>query len=183
MDAMTYQIDQSGKVEDTAKDTVLAYSNEIQHSVLIPRKVKRQLQEAFRRCGFTRLFIYSSFSAGVFYLIKDLKVVTHIVIDIEYPGKETVITQLVSNILKASNKPQHQLSFERIGNRPRVHYAAKNVLDKKTKPNHIVSLREAIAALKKADGRLRECFSTLVDAQTRPMRPSIPRVRKKSTTR
>lgn len=180
---MTYQVDQSGKIEDTAKDTVLAYSNEIQHSILIPRKVKRQLQEAFRRCGMTRMFVYSLFSVGIFYLIKDLKVATHIVVDIEYPGKETVIIQLVSNILKASNKPSHQLVFERIGNRPRVHYAAKNVLDKKSKPNYIVRLPEVITAIKKADGRLRECFSTLVDAQPRPVRSNISRSRKKSTIR
>mgnify|MGYP001561773885 FL=1 len=54
----------------------------------------------------------------------------------------------------------------RIGNKPPAHYAAKDVFDKKLKPNYTLTLEEILKATKKADGHLRECLSTLVDAQS-----------------
>lgn len=38
---MQIEIDQSGKIEDTRKDTVLAFSNGKNYSILIPAEVKR----------------------------------------------------------------------------------------------------------------------------------------------
>ncbi len=70
---MAYQVDQSGKVEQTEKDTVIAYSNSTKYAIVIPRKLKRKLQEVFRMHGFTTLFIYYLFSVGLFYLLKSLK--------------------------------------------------------------------------------------------------------------
>lgn len=40
MNKSIIEIDQSGKIEDTSKDTVLALSNGIQFSILISRKIK-----------------------------------------------------------------------------------------------------------------------------------------------
>ena len=54
---MSFQIDQSGKIEDTAKNTVIAFSNDIQASVFISKKTKRQVQEAFRYHGEISFFI------------------------------------------------------------------------------------------------------------------------------
>lgn len=48
---MKFEIDQSGRVEYTSHNTVLALSNDIQYSIIAPAKVKRQLQEMFRREG------------------------------------------------------------------------------------------------------------------------------------
>ena len=70
---MKYQIDQSGKIEQMSKDSVIAYSNNSKASILIPRKLKRRLQEVFRLHGFTKLFIYYLFSVGIYYLIEKLK--------------------------------------------------------------------------------------------------------------
>lgn len=164
---MGYQVDQSGKVEQTNKDTVIAYSNGTQYAIVIPRKLKRKLQEVFRVHGFTTLFIYYLFSVGLFYLLKNLKQENTVVVDTEYPGKDRIIKQFVLALLEANRSPRHNISFARIGNRPPAHYAAKDVFDKKKKPGRILLLIDIIKAIKKTDGRLRECLSTLVDVQTR----------------
>ena len=164
-----YQIDQSGKIEQTNKNTVIAFSNGIKYSVLIPKKLKRQLQEIFRIHGFTSLFIYYLFSVGVYYLLVKIEQRSDITIDIEYPGKDKIIKQFVTGLLIKNKKAEHEINFARIGNRPPAHYAAKDVFDKKTSPDRILIIEDFIKALKKTDGRLRECLPTLVDAQTRSM--------------
>jgi len=62
---MTYQIDQSGKIEQTEKYTVLALSNENHFAVILSAKNKRRLQEMFRILGAPRLFIDYVFAALV----------------------------------------------------------------------------------------------------------------------
>ncbi|TSC87541.1 MAG: Uncharacterized protein G01um10147_519 [Microgenomates group bacterium Gr01-1014_7] len=177
---MTYQIDQSGKIEQTSKDTVIAYSNGTKFAVVVPRRLKRKVQEIFRLHGFTSLFVYYLFSVGVFYLLSNLKEKSSVTIDTEYPGKDKIIKQFATSLLKNNNKIEHEISFARIGNRPPAHYAAKDVFDKKIKPDKILNLEDIIKAIKKTDGRLRECISTLVDAQARSTNKRYHKPTKKS---
>jgi len=46
---MKIEIDQSGKIEETNVDTVIALSNGVKFSVRIHRRTKRRLQEEFRK--------------------------------------------------------------------------------------------------------------------------------------
>jgi len=167
---MKYQIDQSGKIEQTNKNTVIAFSNGKQRAVLITRKVKRQIQENFRKRGFTKIFIYQLFSIGIYFLIKGFKHEETFIIDLEYPGKDKIIYEMLHELLSSHNKPDHEFRFAKIGNRPRAHYAAKNVFDGKKKAEKILTFEEVMKATKKADGRLRGCFSTLVGVQPRPIK-------------
>jgi hypothetical protein len=180
---MTYYIDQSGKIEDTAKDTVLAYANGKPYAVFISKRHKRRIQELFRRCGLPRLFVYYLFAAGLFYLLKGLRTSSAIIIDTEYPGKDKIIAGLLTVLLEYYSKPTHDIRFSRVGNHPKVHYAAKNVFDRKTKPNEVLGLKTAVALLKKTDGRLRACFSTLVDARPRSVKLEYQKKIKKSRGR
>lgn len=175
-----YQIDQSGKIEQTNKDTVIAYANNTQYAVLIPRRIKRKVQEVFRLHGFTQLFIYFLFSVGVYYLLESLQGKSETIIDTEYPGKDKILLNFLNSLLKKNRKPNHNIRIARIGNRPPAHYAAKDVFDKKIPPNRVLSLEDIIRALKKTDGRLRECLSTLVDAQARSMNKKYHKGFKKS---
>lgn len=177
---MVYQIDQSGKIEQTNKDTALGYSNSHTRAIRIPRRLKRKVQEVFRLHGFSSLFIYYLFSVGIFYLIKEFKNKEEIIVDTEYPSKDKIISSFISNFLEKFKKPVHNISFARIGNKPPAHYAAKDVFDKKKIPDRILTLKDIIEALKKTDGRLRECLSTLVDAQTRSMSKHYHIKKKKS---
>ena len=101
---MKYQIDQSGKIEQTDKNTVIAYSNGTQRAILIHRKVKRQIQEMFRERGITKYFIYQTFAVGVYLLIRNLKEIQKITIDQEYPEKDRLIKQIILDLLKKKQK-------------------------------------------------------------------------------
>lgn len=176
---MKIYIDQSGKIEDTAKDTVLALSNHHQYAVLIHKKTKRQIQEQFRQLGLTKLYIYHLFSVGIFYLLKSLPQPTEVTIDLEYFGKDKIILSLIEKLFTEYQIPGHHITFARIGNKPKVHYAAKDVFDKKIPPNQVLNYEKIIRVLKKTDGRLRECLSTLVSVQPRSYKKNIPHFRKK----
>lgn len=170
-----YLIDQSGKIEDTAKHTVIAYANDSQRSLLITKKTKRRIQEAFRKCGAPHLFIYYTFAVAIYRLIRNHAAQHSFVIDTEYPGKDTMIGQMIGRLLEMHGKPAHTISFRRIGNRPAVHYAAHDVFVGKKSANDTLSFEACIEVIKKTDGRLRECLSTLVGAQVRPLKPRVPK--------
>ena len=55
---MHVEVDQSGKIEDTATDTVLAFSNEADFAILIPAKVKRVCLRRLRNRGKAGKSIY-----------------------------------------------------------------------------------------------------------------------------
>lgn len=76
---------------------------------------------------------------------------------------------MIMTLLKVHDHPEHDISFARIGNQPPVHYAAKDVFDKKKSADEVINVDKLLKLLKKADERLRECFSTLVDAQGRTL--------------
>lgn len=174
---MRIEIDQSGKVEDTSRRTVIAYASDkgTTRSVLISARTKRRIQEELRRYGQTKLFIYKIFAVGVFTLVKGLKKSDTAVIDLEYQGKDKIITELVVRLLKSNRQSTPTIEFKRIGNRPRVHYAAKSVFDGKKRPDVILSEAELWRQIKKTDGRLRGCISTLVGAQPRSFKKNYNR--------
>ncbi|MFH0863574.1 MAG: hypothetical protein V1858_00585 [Candidatus Gottesmanbacteria bacterium] len=177
---MIYQIDQSGKIEDTSKPTVLALSNSKTYSIFISAKVKREIQEIYRRHGLTRFYIYETFSLGIYFLLRHLKEKVEVVIDVEYEGWDKLISQLISIFLKTNKKPAHEISFAYIGNTPKVHYAAHDVFVKKNRPDRTITKEEILQELKKTGGRLRECLSTLVDARPQSYRRIIAQKPKKS---
>lgn len=137
---MKVEIDQSGKIEDTAKPTVLAFSNSKQSAIKISARTKRQIQEIFRRRGQIRLFIYRTFAALIFLLIRDyLSSIHHVVIDTEYPGHEKLIKDILLEFLRRNKLKEPQILFKRIGSKPKVHYAAYDVFSGKKKPNKSIS--------------------------------------------
>ena len=70
---MIIQVDQSNKIEKTNKDTIIGLADGKNYSILINRKIKRKLQEEFRKQGKPKLFVYRTFIAGVVLLIKYAK--------------------------------------------------------------------------------------------------------------
>ena len=143
---MKYQIDQSGKIENTNVMTVLAICNHIVHTVVIPAKVKRQFQEICRQNGLTRLYVYILFSYGVYTLLLQLKNTSQVIIDTEYPGKERLINRMVEALMGKTNI---DIKFARIGNKPKVHYAAHDVYIGKKKADKTILLKEILSKTKK----------------------------------
>lgn len=99
---MKYQIDQSGKIEQTNQDTVLAITGkDISYCIKITSKTKRQLQEYFRSIGQPNLFIYKSFTAAVYLLLNTFNMrVSQVEIDREYPGQEKLIEVMLLKLFE-----------------------------------------------------------------------------------
>ena len=133
---MKIEIDQSGKIENTNKDTVIAFSDDNFGSLLIKAKDKREIQEIFRQAGKPRVFIYKLFTILIFLLIKNhLKKVEEIVIDEEYPGKSALIKDLLLREIRKIRPrfPKENISFRQIGKKSKAHNIAYNTFKKKRK--------------------------------------------------
>ena len=120
-------------------------------AVKVAAKTKRQLQEIFLR-GHARLFIYRLFACLIFFLVeKEIKRISHVTIDLEYPGKEKAIKDILLEFLRGKNLPEPLIIFKRIGRRPKVHYAAYDVFSGKKQENRKISLKDALTLVTKSD--------------------------------
>ena len=144
---MNIEIDQSGKVENTSKNTIIAFSNGIFGSILISAKDKREIQEIFRKIGKPRIFVYRVFAILIFLLIKNhLKKIDQIIIDEEYPGWGHLIKDyLLQEIRKVrANFDAENITFQRIGKKSKAHLLGYNVFQKKKKVDIKVGLKEVL---------------------------------------
>lgn len=127
---MKVYIDQSGKVEDTAKVTVVAFSNKKNGSLLISAKEKREIQKVFRELGKPKMFTLQVFSTLVYLLIEKFKLEKHlIVIDLEYKGREDLIKSYIIQLgrqRKKVNIDKSDLFFEMVGKSSNAHKLAIN---------------------------------------------------------
>lgn len=112
-------IDQSGKIEDTSKNTVLAFSNEINGSILIKAVEKRKLLKIFREQNRPKIFTFQLFSILIYELLVKYKVKNHIVfIDIEYPGQNDLIKSYIIQLInrfKGVAITNHDINFVLVG--------------------------------------------------------------------
>lgn len=140
---MKVDIDQSIKIEDTSRDTVVAFSNSISASAIIPRKIKRQLQQKFRKISKIHLFMYRIFAAGIVLLIKNyLRKIDSIIIDIEYPGHNELIKKMILEMLKKLRRKQPRIYFRQIGKKSNAHDKAYLTYKKKIKPDIVLKQKE-----------------------------------------
>ena len=138
---MKIEIDQSGRIEETNRDTVIGFSNDRQFSVCIPARVKRQLLEVFRRRGKPKLFKYKVFALGIVILLRRSKIspkTLSLVIDKEYPGHEN----LIKDIIWSNFNPGIEISFESIGKKSKAHYVAYGVFIGKREADHVAKLSD-----------------------------------------
>ena len=145
-----YQIDQSGKIEQTRVDCVICLSNGSTDTIQINAKTKRQIQEIFRRHGQIRNYVLFTFCALISIIIKRNSKLPQITIDKEYLGKEPVIKEILLEMLKASN-PIPEIRFSHIGRKVNAHSQAYLTYTKKVKPRKIITLKEVIIEIKKTE--------------------------------
>ena len=142
---MNYQIDQSGKVEDTSKDTVVAYANDSIGAVILSAKEKRRLQELFRQAGTPRLFIDYVFSALLITLLRSVNA-QHVTVDIEYPGHTKVIDALVARSTLTT------IRWQSIGKHSSAHDIAYKVYKKKLAIGGQIDAQDVWRVTKKITG-------------------------------
>jgi len=144
---MRYEIDQSGKIEKTNKDTILCLSNDFWDAILIKARVKRQIQEIFRRNGQIRNFILFTFSVGLAILIKRNLRVGKMTVDREYFGKEGAVKRIAHEILK-DEKQWPEIVFASIGKNARAHHFAHKIAVGKLRPKKTADFNELFKAIK-----------------------------------
>jgi hypothetical protein len=122
------EVDQSGKIEQTHRDTALAFSNEISYAVLIPARVKREAINLLRATGKRGKNLYTSlFAAALYQLLKDhLDRVDLSVIDMEYEGNEQDVKLALLNLIWQSHPtyPAANITFRWIGKKSAAHKKA-----------------------------------------------------------
>src|SRR4051812_47547523 len=142
------EVDQSGKIEDTKEDTVLALCNGMHWSILIPATVKRSCITKLRRDGASGTTFYLRlFTIALYFLLRDhIGQLSHAIIDIEYTGKDDQIKRYVMNLLQRSGKKVQagQLRFMLVGKQSAAHTLAWETLRGKRKPDRVISLAELL---------------------------------------
>lgn len=122
---MAFQIDQSGKIEQTSKNTVIAISNSTQKSIILKARDKRSLQNIYRAAGKPRIFSVQVFAALTYLLLEKAKIESGMVyIDKEYPGHETIIKSYIVQLIKRREKivlEPENIRFTQVGKTSSVH--------------------------------------------------------------
>ena len=141
---MNIEIDQSNKIEQTNKDTVIGLSNDKTFTILIKAKEKRKLQEEFRKQGKPRLFVYRTFIAGVVLLLKYayLRNLSKIIIDKEYFGKEKMLKSMFLEMWGRYFDKIPEINFERIGKKSNAHNISYLTMKGKYKPDKTANFNE-----------------------------------------
>lgn len=142
---MTYQIDQSGRIEQTNLNTILAITDKnTQIAVIFERKNKRIVQSIFRGQRKIRMFTIFTFSALIAILIKESAIGQNtILIDHEYLADEDFIKERILQYLqqlKVHTMPK--IEFGHVGKTSTAHELAAKVAHQKKKANKIVDLKE-----------------------------------------
>ncbi|HCA67003.1 MAG: hypothetical protein UW39_C0005G0033 [Parcubacteria group bacterium GW2011_GWC2_44_17] len=144
---MRIEIDQSGKIEDTARNTVIAFSNTDRKSICISSADKRTLQKIFRQKGKHKVFVYQLFALLIFLLIKSgLRGYDSIIIDVEYEGKESLIKSFLVRYCSCNNAHFDKtiVQFRRIGKGSPAHAYALDVLRRKRAPDTTATIEEIL---------------------------------------
>lgn len=142
---MVCEIDQSGKVEDTRKLTVVCFANGKAKTLLISAKEKRKALSAMRNLNKPkRTFIFRIFAGLLFLLIKDEDIRT-IVIDEEYPEHEATIKFILLNLFEKFGKASPAIFFQRIGKKSQAHIVALLVFQGKKRPDLIATAKDLFA--------------------------------------
>ena len=147
---MHIELDQSGKIEQLNMNTVIAFSNKNQYSVLISKEVKQQAYRLYK--GKAKDLRYRLFCIGVYYCLKDyIHEKELITICCEYIGKESIIKSFLLDYLRKSYQSvDHKIiRFGKIGKQSNAHAVAIDVYRGNRKPNRILSLQELEKWLKK----------------------------------
>lgn len=141
---MKFYIDQSGKIENTNKLTIVAFANGKTKSIKINGREKRKLVTYFRRiAGLKKIYIYKIFSAMIFLLLKGERV-EYLIIDREYPGHEGKIKLDLIAFFQKSEKSLPDISFTLITKNSPAHKIAIDTFRGKRKADVVVSSEDVL---------------------------------------
>jgi len=146
---MIYQIDQSGKIEQTSKNTVIACTNGTNTTILLKKSEKRRLQKDFKDMGVPKLFIPLTFAVLIALLINRVKPTHKVIVDREYTGYEKFIGEKIADYLNhLGMKNQPNVLFSHVGKLSRAHKLAFIVAVGKKKSDLVITEKVILGAKK-----------------------------------
>ena len=152
--ATPVEVDQSGKVERTQIDTVLAFANGRSYAIRIPASVKRQalefLRQKPRHAKNKKAMYLRLFSAGLFILLKDqLKMCGEIIIDAEYTGSDADIRGMLLTWIRQTDSEfaKSRLAFRQIGKKSPAHNLALAVFRGVRRADYVVTFEDLLTWL------------------------------------
>lgn len=150
-----FEADQSVRVEELTDDTVIAIANnESERAIVITSRVKRRLLEHYRCLGKPKKFAPHVFAAGLILLIVNSEFrVDELVVDIEYPGYELAIIDLLHQY-----SPKLKVYFSIIGKKSPAHFTAYGIHKGKKKPDQSTGFVEILAIINKK--RPQNCYTS-----------------------
>lgn len=146
-----YHLDQSIRIEQTNKDTIIGLANmanEKSYTLIISARIKRQIQEHYRRHGLPKRYMVDLFIAAVILTIKRSHFsISELAIDQEYPGYENLIITIIEKYSKGNIK----VHVATIGKHSPAHLAAYGVYIHKRKANGQATFQSLMKILNKKD--------------------------------
>lgn len=140
---MKYQIDQSIKIENTAKATYVCISNDVVLIASIPAKEKRTLKLYFRELDRPLIFRLFTFSVICAALIAKTRP-RSVTIDREYVGHEINIESFITQILTIWKVQLPRLNFGEIGKGSPAHLAGYQAFKHREKGETITAKKVLI---------------------------------------
>lgn len=143
-----YKVDQSGKIEYTSHDTVIAFSNGKKGAILLKASDKRILQEDFRKAGKAQVFPFRVFALLIFLLLKKEKF-QELIIDTEYPGRGDLIKNYLLHDFKRVGRDvdPSTIRFHRIGKNCEAHWHGYYVFKGNRKAELTVDAKEVLSEI------------------------------------
>jgi hypothetical protein len=146
------EVDQSGKIEDLAVDTVLAFADGLCWAIRIPAAVKRSGLSFLRQRRVRRKSIYiRMLAAGLYLLLREhLAQLAYTTIDVEFDGREEDLRGALLNMIwrQFRSFSKDRLILRRIGKRSPAHHAALTTYQGKRPADKVITEAEFIGALK-----------------------------------
>ncbi|RJP47636.1 MAG: hypothetical protein C4584_00145 [Armatimonadetes bacterium] len=127
---MTYQIDQSIKIENTNKTSYVCLANGKIIIISISSKEKRELKLYFRKLEKPLIFKLFTFSVLCAKIIIKTKVGS-VAIDTEYSGHERQIKSFILQIFRMEDFKEPIISFTQVGKKSPAHLGAYKALGTK----------------------------------------------------
>ena len=143
---MAYQIDQSGKIEQTNRATVVTLANGFTVTIKISAAEKQKLLKAVREIENPNTnYIYKIFAVMIFLLLD--KKIKYLAIDKEYPGHDSVIKDTLIYLSNKFGKKLPEISFTLVGKKCKAHKTALLTFQKRKKPDMIIKSEQIIEVL------------------------------------
>ncbi len=129
---MVYQIDQSNKIEETARTTYVSLTNGKTLVCSISSVEKKILKQYFRSLGKPLIFKLFTFSVLCARLVQEAQI-TDVVIDREYVGHERQIKSFILQIFRIDGIIEPEVNFDEIGKKSKAHIVVYDAMKKKQK--------------------------------------------------